>query len=107
MSRSYKDVPWKLRYPERDWGYRHYPNENARWPWFSALEKPGVLTKKKRHYEEYHGMSTPMWWVREFMTQPQRTRGKEWERQIVKYRVENLVDAELPSVSRKPHHYYW
>ena len=24
-----------------------------------------------------------------------------------KFDKEDLVDAELPSVSRKPHHYYW
>ena len=52
-------------------------------------------------------MPTPMWWIREHMTQPQRTHGKEWERQIVKFAREDLVDAELPSVSRKPHLYYW
>ena len=107
MSRSHKDKPWKLRFPERDFDYRYERNVYHRWPWFCALEKAGVLTKKKRHYQEYHGMPTPMWWIREHMTQPQRTHGKEWERQIIKFVREDLVDAELPSVSRKPHHYYW
>jgi len=107
MSRSYKDQPWKLRYPEQQWDYKYYPlSDEKRW-WVRWLERPGVKTKKKRHYQEYHGMPTPMWWVREFMTQPQRTRGKEWERQIVKYAVEDLVDAEVPNVGRKPHIYYW
>jgi TATA-binding protein-associated factor Taf7 len=107
MSRSYKDTPWKLRYPEQQWDYKYAPNENHRWSWLYALQQPGVLTKKKRSYVEYHGMPTPMWWIREFMTQPQRTRGREWERQIVKYAVEDLVDVDTPSVSRKPHLYYW
>lgn len=114
MSRSYKDQPWKLRYPESRWDYGMERVPYQKWSqygyWYTFwcyVAKPGVKTKKKRHYQEYHGMPTPMWWVREFMNQPQRTRGKEWERQIVKYAVEDLVDAELPSVSRKPHHYYW
>ena len=37
-------------------------------------------------------MPTPMWWVREFMNQPQRTRGKEWERQVVKCDVDDIID---------------
>ena len=107
MSRTHKDVPWKLRYPERDFDYRYERNTDHRWYWYCALEKAGVLTKKKRHYQEYHGMPTPMWWIREYMNQPQRIRGKEWERQILRVSKEDLVDAELPSVSRKPHWYYW
>ena len=107
MSRTHKDVPWKLRYPEQQWDYKYERVDTRRWYWFGAFEKAGVLTKKKRSYQEYHGMPTPMWWVREFMTQPQRTRGKEWEQQIVKYPVEDLLDVDTPSVGRKPHLYYW
>ena len=115
MSRTHKDVPWKLRFPEQQWDYTYERIPYQKWSesfqylynFWCFIEKPGVLTKKKRHYKEHHGMPTPMWWVREHMTQPQRTHGKEWERQIVKYAVDDLVDAEVPSVSRKPHHYYW
>ena len=114
MSRSYKDQPWKLRHPESRWDYGMERVPYQKWSqygyWYTFwcyVQKPGVKTKKKRHYQEYHGMPTPMWWVREFMNQPQRTRGKEWERQIVKYSVEDLVDADVPSVGRKPHLYYW
>jgi hypothetical protein len=106
MSRTHKDIPWKLRYPEQQWDYKYY-RRDSNWYWYCALEKRGVLTKKKRSYVEYHGMPTPMWWVREFMTQPQRTRGKEWEKQIVKCKVDELMDQDLPDVSRKPHLYYW
>ena len=107
MSRSYKDIPWKFRFPEQQWDYKYYRREDIHWYWYSALERPGVLTKKKRHYREYHGMPTPMWWIREFMTRPQRTHGKQWERQIVKVSKEDLVDQDTPTVSRKPHLYYW
>ena len=106
MSRTYKDTPWKLRYPEQQWDYKYERIEGYRW-WFRYLERPGVLTKKKRSYQEYHGMPTPMWWVREFMNQPQRTRGKEWEKKVINTPVDELVDLDLPSVGRKPHLYYW
>ena len=106
MSRTYKDLPSKLRYPEEQWDYRYYLVGNRKY--IDYLEYPGVLTKKKKHLDtEHHWMSTPMWWVREFMNQPQRTRGKQWERKIVKCPVKELIDEELPSVSRKPHLYYW
>lgn len=107
MSRTHKDTPWELRYPEQQWDYKYERNEDAHWYWFCALEKAGVLTKKKRSYNEYHGMPTPMWFIREFMTQPQRTRGKEWEKKIVKVPLEELIDEHYPDVSRKPHIYYW
>ena len=107
MSRTHKDVPWKLRYPEQQWDYQYERNVFHHWPWYAALEKAGVLTKKKRHYKEYHGMPTPMWWIREYMTRPQRIRGKEWEKQIVKVPVSGLIDEDVPNVSRKPHWYFW
>ena len=106
MSRTHKDVPWKLRYPEQQWDYKYERIEGYKW-WFCHLQKPGVLKKKKRSYVEYHGMPTPMWWVAEFMNRPQRVRGKEWERQIVKCGVEDLIDQDVPDVGRKPHLYFW
>jgi len=115
MSRTHKDRPWRLKNPESRWDYgmekipyQKWSNEFQYWyNFWCYIEKPGVKTKKKRSYKEYHGMPTPQWWIREHMNQPQRTRGREWERQITKFDKEDLVDAELPSVSRKPHHYYW
>ena len=107
MSRTYKDRPHKIRHPEGQWDYKYY--RCGAWPYsFCFLEYRGVLTKKKKRVDtEDHWMTEPMWWVREFMNQPQRTRGKQWERKIIKCPVEELVDEELPSVSRKPHLYYW
>jgi hypothetical protein len=48
-----------------------------------------------------------MWWIREYHNQPQRAAGKMWEKKVVKYAVEDIDDADTPSVGRKPHHYYW
>lgn len=108
MSRTYKDRPYKVRHPEEQWDYRYYPREGHRWYWHCALQRPGVLTKKKKHVDtENHWMTTPMWWVREFMNQPQRVRGKQWERQMVKVPVGELDIQDIPDVGRKPHLYYW
>ncbi len=115
MSRTYKDKPWKLVDPESRWDfgmervpYQKWSNSFEYWyTTYCYIQRAGVKTKKKRSYHERNWMRTPMWWVREFMTQPQRTHGKEWEREVVKYRVADLEDVDTPNVSRKPHLYYW
>lgn len=115
MSRTHKDKPWKLRFPEQQLDYTHERVPYRKWSnefgyWYNLwchIEKPGVKTKKKRNHREYHGMPTPMWWVREFMNRPQRTRGKEWERKVVKSDVHSIIDLDPPTVSRKPYLYYW
>lgn len=126
MSRTHKDKPWKLAEPQSQWDYGVvripyeserfvYEYEDGKWTKgesvpctrYMSLQRAGVKTKKKRSYQERHWMPTPMWWIREFMNQPQRTRGKEWERQVVKCGVDNIIDLDQPTVSRKPHLYYW
>lgn len=115
MSRTYKDRPYKLAEPESRWDYGMERIVYKKWSdsfeyWYNAychIQRGGVKSKKKRNHCERHWMSTPMWWIREFMNQPQRTRGREWERQIVKCPVDELIDQDLPSVSRKPHLYFW
>jgi hypothetical protein len=52
-------------------------------------------------------MTTPGWWVRMMMNKPQRVASKQWEREVVKMVVEDLVDADPPSLGKKPHVYYW
>lgn len=108
MSRTLKDKPWKYKCPEQQWDYKYYANEDRYWFWYQALKKPGVLTKKKRSYEDYHGMSTPMWWIRVHMNRPQRRASRVWEAEVVK--ISNLEEVDMldnPGVSRKPHIYYW
>lgn len=108
MSRTYKDRPYKIRFPEEQWDYKYYPNDGPRWYWYHALQIPGVLTKKKKKVDTYnHWMSTPMWWIREMMNQPQRARCKQWEKKILKVSLDNLIDIDYPDVGRKPHVYYW
>jgi hypothetical protein len=52
-------------------------------------------------------MSTPSWWIREMMNQPQRAKGRQWEKSVLKVDINDLDIIDYPSVSRKPHWYYW
>ena len=115
MSRTYKDKPWKLAHPEQQWEfgmeripYQQWSQSCQRWyTTYCWISKPGVKTKKKRSYKEYHGMPTPNWFVHDFMTVPQRAAGKQWEKKIVEVPASELIDQDTPSVSRKPKQYYW
>jgi hypothetical protein len=107
MSRTYKDRPSKIRFPEEQWDYKYYRIGGGNWH-ICFLEYRGVLTKKKKRVDtENHWMTEPSWFIREFMNQPQRARGKQWEKKIVKVSLDNLIDVDYPDVSRKPHIYYW
>ena len=106
MSRTYKDRPSKLRYPEEEWDYKYYFSGNRKY--IDYLQYPGVLTKKKKNIDsKYHWMTTPMWWIREMMNQPQRAKGRQWEKNVLKVDINDLDIIDYPSVSRKPHWYYW
>ena len=123
MSRTYKDKPWKYQDPENDWTFGkvqvNYTHTTKVYKGFgqwaeeaivlvSYLEVKGAKRKKKRRTDtEWHWMTTPMWWIREMMNQPQRATGRQWEKKILKYCIDDLIDADTPSVSRKPHWYYW
>lgn len=125
MSRTYKDRPTKLQWPDNrwDWDMEKIPVERTRrsynfethqyeetdetYIWHVYLKKPGVKTKKKRTHEDWNWMTTPMWWIREMMNRPQRVRGHQWERKVLNTPLAELEDEDPPSVSRKPHWYYW
>lgn len=115
MSRTYKDKPYKFVDPESRWDYgmdkiayvEYIDNFQYLYNRYYYIERGGIKTKKKRSYNEHNWMTTPMWWIREYMNQPQRIRGKEWERQIIKVNIDELIDQDIPDVSRKPHLYYW
>lgn len=103
MSRTHKDKKWKYRSPENAWEYGTY--NTTQWYW---LKYPGAFTKKRKEVDtECHWMTTPGWWVRMMMNKPQRVASKQWEREVVKMVVEDLVDADPPSLGKKPHVYYW
>ena len=89
MSRTYKDRPTRIRFPNHRWNSDlvDYPKQrrtkNTEWNWLG---------------------STPSWWTRLMMNRPMRARGRAWEHQVLRH-----VDVELepPGVSHKPHRYYW
>lgn len=84
MSRTHKDKPTKILYPE------------------DASLKP------RRVDTEWHWRSaTPSWWTNLFMNRPQRKQAQQWSQQAKKTKVEDLEELDTPNVSHKPHKYYW
>lgn len=129
MSRTFKHIKqakylksrkkrWETDYTELKYeGYKYI------WPDFNTtvgtitrtvyLKKAGVHPKRRRssaepsyHYP-YYLKSTPMWWIHLFMNRPQRRKCRIWEREAIKYTISKLEELDKPSVSRKPHLYYW
>ncbi len=115
MSRTHKDKPQKLVDPESRWDYGMERVPYQKWSnsfeyWYTTycyIQRGGVKTKKKRTYHERNWMRTPMWFVHDFMTVPQRAAGRQWEKKIVRVQIGSLDDEDTPSVGRKPHLYYW
>lgn len=122
MSRTYKDIPWKMRFPQHadiNSRYNFYPyireykdyetkETKSKLAWFS-VKKAGFFQKVKRTKNaQWHWMgSTPSWWINQMMTRPQRVASKKFEREIVKCNIEELEELDAPIIGRKPHIYYW
>lgn len=115
MSRTLKDTPRKYSDKEYDFYKRHtivehtvYSNSTGlEYTYVKYIEKAGTKCKKKRHQVEKNWMRTPMWWIHEMMTVPQRAKNSIWEKNVVKLGVEDLEDTDPPCFGRKPHIYYW
>lgn len=118
MSRTYKDKPNKLKFEPWDKDrvdyilyYHKYINllgEADSFPVRRSIQVPTTKTKKRKVVDtEDHWMSTPSEWTRIMMNKPQRREGSLWEREVVKCQVSDLEEVDKPSVSRKPHIYYW
>lgn len=132
MSRTYKDKPYKLKFPER---YRddYYVWKEELWlqktSWMLdsetsksievplpfpvwrvskwELQGPTTKTKKKRHdITKQHRLycTAPSWWRRMLMIRPQRHKGRAWERKVL---IEDIEETDPPGVSRKPFVYYY
>ena len=116
MSRTYKDKPWKYLEPElTDYHFDYEKIESERYstyadtwyPRYYFIQLPGMRPKRKRQYNERQWMTTPMWWIHEMMTVPQRRKGRAWEHKVIGFTVEDVDLADTPPNSRKPHWYYW
>ena len=98
MSRTYKDRPAKIKWPEP------YTHDRVSIPntWHS-IELPTTRAKKpKRVDTACHWMSTPSWWTYTFMIRPRRHRENQSLRNIADLETFDFVDTK-----RKPHYYYW
>ena len=108
MSRTYKDRPSKVRFPEEQWDYRYECNGQRDFFSLRYLERKGVLTKKKKQVDtENHWMTTPSWFIRDFMNRPQRRASKMWENTVIGKSVDELDLEDPPMIGKKPHIYYW
>ena len=87
MSRTYKDKPSKVKFPEV-------------YPYGVHVEK---TKKRKKQDTEWHWISTPSWWTRLLMNRPQRRAVHLWERKALFSDLEELVQ---PS-KKVAHIYYW
>lgn len=92
MSRTFKDKPFKVRFPEV-------------YPYWVEVEK----TKKRREVNtEWHWLgSTPSWWNNLFHTRPIRNKFKAFGTKVVGMDLEVIEDMLEPSDSRRPHKYYY
>ena len=104
MSNTIKDKPSRVLYEDLHKDQEHVGP-------FNWIHLPTTKTKKKKRVDtEWHWMSTPSWWTRLMMNRPQRRKSKTWEQNIRKLpslTEEALLDQDFPSVSKKPHQYYW
>lgn len=98
MSRTYKDQPARVRWPEPyDHDTLHIPGT------WRSIQLPTTRAKKRKHVDtECHWMSTPSWWTRLTMNRPQRSRENHQLRMM-----HHLEDFDFVDTGRKPHIYYF
>lgn len=105
MSRTYKDKPYRLRFPEH---YKHWEDSTytpipGSW---HRLVIAGAVTKKPRFHKPWKWTSSmPSWHTRLYMTRPKRRRCRVWETKTALVKDLDLVDC--PDYGHKPLVYYW
>ena len=65
------------------------------------------MSRTTHHREQKKNWSTPSWWIREFMTVPQRAKVRTWKKKVEKTPIDELDLHEDCPHGRKPHVYYW
>jgi hypothetical protein len=84
MSRTFKDRPASIKFNLDD------------------RNKPKV---KKNSDNEWHWMSTPMWWIRLLMNKPKRCFEHVLEKKLVGNK--DLENFDFVNTNKKPFVYYW
>ena len=115
MSRTNKDKPLKFQNKEYDYLFDKKSINNYIWSETNKcfynciryIQVSGVKKKKKRHFFEKQWMTTPMWWIHDYMTVPQRAKNTIWEKRVLNVSMEELDLEDPPINGRKPHFYYW
>lgn len=104
MSRTWKDIPTKIKYPEDL--YDHDTVLTVSW---SLRQLPTTKTKKRKTKDtEWNWLSsTPSWWTKLTMNRPKRRAGRLWEATVTGKTLESLEDEMPPDASKRPHIYYW
>jgi hypothetical protein len=107
MSRTLKDRHWKLQYPDFRWDYDTVKITSDSGRVIQYLKLPGVKPKKRKEVDsDWHWLrGSPGWWTRLTMNRPQRRAGHVWEQKVLL--ETDLEDTDPPSVSYKPHVYYY
>jgi hypothetical protein len=110
MSRTYKDRPYRIRYPKVDTKLvipytliSFYDGEEYNGHYW--IELPGLKKKLRKEVDtENHWMSTPSAWTRLMMNRPERRAIHLLERKTL---IQDLEEVDIPDTGRKPHIYYW
>lgn len=117
MSRTYKDKPYKMRFPEYSLESERVPYERDKSKvryWYgesSAIgywyhDIPGIKPKKRKEADtEWHWQrGTPSEWTRLMMNRPERRAAHLLERKALFLEAEEI---DFPDTGRKPHVYYY
>ncbi len=108
MSRTYKDKPYSIKWPEEllDYNTVRLSLDFGCRLGYRRIEVAGRKTKKPRNYcHQRWASKSPGWWTRLTMNRPQRRAGRVWEARV-KY-AQDLEVSDPPQVSRRPHVYYY
>ncbi len=107
MSRTLKDRKWELKFPELGWQFDSIKITSDSSYSVRYIKLPGVKTKKRKEVDtDWHWLrGSPSWWTRLTMNRPQRRAGHMWEQKVLL--ETDLENTDPPSVSYKPHVYYY
>lgn len=82
---------------------RHFKKIDGRWQF--VYEVDPTPPKRARHQHCWEWMNTPSWWIREFMTAPQRAQTRNMLASI--HKVHFLDEVPGFPLAKKPHCYFW